>query len=66
MGYDLVSLMAPMSYMQDFVENFIESLPDVKCPYVAPQQCPTAAGAAALIGNVVTTVGLIILAVLLL
>lgn len=51
-------------YMQDSTFNRQERLPDVKCPYVAPQQCP--AGAVTLIGNAVTIAGLIILAVLLL
>lgn len=43
-----------------------ERLPDVKCPYVAPDVC--AAGAAALIGNAVVTAtaGLLILTAFLL
>lgn len=45
-----------------------ERLPDVKCPYVAPDVCATTAGAAALIGNAVVTAaaGLLILTALLL
>ena len=51
-------------HVQDFVINMKEQLPQVQCPYVAPDQC--AAGAATLIGNAITTAGLLALTVLLL
>ena len=51
-------------YFQDFLFTRQEQLPQVKCPYVAPDQC--AAGAGALIGNAVIITGLLVLMVLLL
>ena len=51
-------------HFQDFMFTRQEQLPQVKCPYVAPDQC--AAGAGALIGNAVIIAGLLVLTVLLL
>jgi hypothetical protein len=51
-------------YVQDLLIHMQERLPQVKCPYEAPDQC--AAGAGALIGNAMITVGILVLTVLLL
>jgi hypothetical protein len=52
------------AHHQDIVINRQERLPQVKCPYEAPDQC--AAGAGALIGNAMIIAGLLALTVLLL